>query len=86
MRVLLVLLALFPLSGCADGPDKTAHWVAGAMVSHVVSRNGGTPLQACAASLAVGVIKEAADSKFGGVVDRKDVWATGAGCVVTWRF
>ena len=79
------LLILLPLAGCST-PDKTAHWAAGAITAEVVRRAGGTPLQSCAASLAVGVVKEAADHRFGGVVDRRDVWATASGCVVTWRF
>lgn len=87
MRAFLwAVLALLPLSGCADGPDKTAHWVAGAMVSVYVRHKGGTPLQSCGASLALGAAKEAADGLFGGYVDRRDIWATGAGCVVTLRF
>lgn len=87
MRALLFLL-LSPalLTACGDGPDKTAHWAAGAITAELVRREGGTPLQSCGAALAVGVAKEWADSKFGGYVDAGDVWATGAGCVITLRF
>lgn len=87
MRALL-FLSLFPalLAACGDGPDKTAHWAAGAITAELVRREGGTPLQSCGAALAVGAVKELADHHFGGYVDRRDAWATGAGCVVTLRF
>lgn len=79
------LAALCALTACG-GPDKTAHFIAGAMVAEYVRYEGGTVAQACGASLAFGVMKEVADSQFGGVVDGGDVWATGAGCAITWRF
>jgi hypothetical protein len=87
MRALSAMM-LVPalLAACGNGPDKTAHWVAGAITAELVRREGGTPLQSCAAALAVGATKEFADHHFGGYVDAGDAWATGAGCVVTLRF
>ncbi|HBV55660.1 MAG TPA: hypothetical protein DEF12_11595 [Rhodobacteraceae bacterium] len=85
MPARVFLVGFIMLAGCS-APDKTTHFIAGAAVAHYVQHQGGTPLQACAASLAVGVAKEVADGRFGGVVDRRDIWATGAGCVLTYRF
>ncbi len=86
LPVVAFLFVVAMLSACAHGQDKTAHFVAGALVSDMVRREGGTPLQSCAAAFAVGVAKEAYDAKFGGTVDRGDIWATGAGCAITYRF
>ena len=83
--ILAFLGAVLSLTACG-GPDKTAHFIAGAMVAEYVRYEGGSFAQACGASLAFGALKEVADSQFGGVVDSGDVWATGAGCAITWRF
>ena len=85
MKFLILILAL---AGCAGGiqQDKVGHFVMGSGVAVLAKELGATPLQACAASLAVGVTKEAYDSKYGGTVETADALATVAGCAVTWRF
>ena len=78
-----IVLALL-VSGCAG--DKTMHFVAGAAASKFVAERTNSPLQGCAAALTAGIAKELYDSEFGGVVDAKDVIATGVGCSYTIRF
>jgi len=70
------------LGGCAR--DKVMHFGAGAGVSGVVKEYTGSTAKGCAAALAVGVAKEAYDSKYGGTVEAADAIATGAGCL-TWE-
>ncbi|MGB7317141.1 MAG: hypothetical protein WBC85_04170 [Planktotalea sp.] len=77
-------LCAISLSGCAS--DKTMHFVAGVAASKYVTKQTNSPLQGCAAALASGIAKEIYDSRFGGVVDRYDALATGAGCMYTIRF
>ena len=77
----IVILVLF-LAGCA--PDKQKHFVAGAVVSSWVYAETGDHLNACLASLGMGVAKELIDSNNSGHADEKDVSATLAGCSVTW--
>ena len=90
MRIVLVLSALLSLSACSTGfvgaYDKEAHYMAGAMVSHYVTQQTGSPLQGCAASFGLGILKEAIDSTGYGVVDRGDAMATGAGCSIRFEF
>ena len=85
---LSLTITMFALTGCAGGiqQDKVGHFVVGAGVSIVATELGATPLQACAASLVVGVAKEAYDSKYGGIVETMDALATVSGCVLTWEF
>ena len=78
----LIIVAILGLSGCA--PDKQKHFVAGAMVSSWVFAETGDHLNACLASLGMGVAKELIDSNNNGHADEKDVSATLAGCSVTW--
>lgn len=78
----LVIGPILFLSGCA--PDKQRHFVAGAMVSSWVYAETGGRLDACLASVGVGVAKEFIDSKDNGHADEKDAAATLAGCTVTW--
>ncbi len=80
----VLALSALALTGCAN--DKTMHFVAGAAASKYVSKQTSSPLKGCAAALATGIAKEIYDSKFGGVVDRYDALATGAGCMYTIRF
>ena len=84
----LILILILALAGCAGGiqQDKAMHFAVGAGVSILATELGATPLQACGASLAVGVAKEAYDSKHGGTVEAADVLAAGAGCAFTWEF
>ena len=91
MRLRLSLLALcIPLAaGCTlstHDRDKAVHLIGGAAVAAYVERETGSKWKGCAAALGVGLLKEAVDSRTGGVVDAKDVIATGAGCSVTWVF
>jgi hypothetical protein len=62
------------------------HFVAGVAASKYVTKQTNSPLQGCAAAIASGIAKEIYDSQFGGVVDRYDALATGAGCMYTIRF
>ena len=78
------LLFALGLSGCAN--DKTLHFVAGVAAAKYVTKQTNNPLSGCAAALASGIAKEIYDSRFGGVVDRYDALATGAGCMYTIRF
>ncbi len=78
----LIIIAILCLAGCA--PDKQRHFVAGAMVSSWVYAETGDHLDACLASLGVGIAKELIDSTDNGHADEKDVAATLAGCTVTW--
>ncbi|HCL69005.1 MAG TPA: hypothetical protein DIC49_05760 [Gammaproteobacteria bacterium] len=78
----LIIVAILGLGGCA--PDKQKHFVAGAMVSSWVYAETGDHLNACLASLGMGVAKELIDSNNNGHADEKDVSATLAGCSVTW--
>lgn len=71
-------------AGCAN--DKTLHFVAGAAASKFTTQTTNSPMAGCAAALATGIAKEIYDRKFGGVVDRYDALATGAGCMYTVRF
>ena len=80
----LALLAATALSGCEN--DKVLHFAAGGAASLAVTGMGGSPLQGCAASLALGVAKEVYDQHTGGDVDARDAGATGLGCVVSYRF
>lgn len=82
--ILSLILCTTVFSGCAN--DKTMHFVAGAAASKFVTKQTNSPLKGCAAALASGVAKEIYDSKFGGIVDRYDALATGAGCMYTIRF
>lgn len=66
--------------------DKRMHFVAGAGVAEVSRRFGLSPLESCAASLAVGIAKEAYDAGGRGDVELADALATGVGCGVTFRF
>ena len=86
--VVTAMCGLTALAGCAGGiqQDKAMHFAVGAGVSILATELGATPLQACAASLADGVAKEAYDSKHGGTVEAADVLAAGAGCAFTWEF
>ena len=86
MKRLLILS--FLLAGCSGGiqKDKVGHFAMGAGISIAATELGATPLQACFASLAAGVAKEAYDSKYGGTVEAMDVVTTGAGCAFTWVF
>ena len=77
----LIIVAILGLGGCA--PDKQKHFVAGAMVSSWVYAETGDHLNACLASLGMGVAKELIDSN-NGHADEKDVSATLAGCSMTW--
>ena len=77
----IVILVLF-LAGCA--PDKQKHFVAGMVVSSWVYAETGDRLEACLASLGVGIAKELIDSNNNGYGDGKDAAATLAGCSVTW--
>lgn len=77
-------LCALALAGCAH--DKTMHFVAGAAASKYVTTHSSKPMRGCAAALASGIAKEIYDSRFGGVVDRYDALATGAGCMYTIRF
>ena len=80
----LVIVPVLCLAGCA--PDKQKHFVAGALVSSWVYAETGERLDACLASLGVGVAKELIDSQGNGHADEKDVAATLAGCTVTWAW
>ncbi|MEN8894305.1 hypothetical protein [Planktotalea arctica] len=82
--IIATILFALALTGCAN--DKTMHFVAGVAASKYVAKQTGSPLQGCAAALAGGLAKEVYDSQFGGVVDRYDAIATGAGCLYTIRF
>jgi len=82
LTILVIFAAL--LAGCAN--DKTLHFVAGAAASKNAVAHNASPLAGCAASLGVGIAKELYDSQFGGVVDRNDALATGAGCLYTLHF
>lgn len=77
-------LAIAPL---VDEPDKMSHYVFGAATSAIVTEYTKDPIKGCLAGLALGVAKEAYDSRHGGHVELKDALATGAfGCTfnLTW--
>ena len=78
----LIIVAILGLGGCA--PDKQKHFVAGMVVSSWVYAETGDRLEACLASLGVGIAKELIDSNNNGHGDEKDATATLAGCSVTW--
>jgi hypothetical protein len=76
------IIAILCLAGCA--PDKQKHFLAGAVVSSWVYAETGDRLDACLASLGMGIAKELIDSNDNGHADEKDMAATVAGCTVTW--
>ncbi len=84
MRTPLILCCVLALGGCAN--DKALHFVAGAAASKYATSQTKSPLTGCAAALSAGIAKELYDSKFGGVVDAGDAFASGAGCMYTIRF
>jgi hypothetical protein len=76
------IIAILCLAGCA--PDKQKHFLAGAVVSSWVYAETGDRLDACLASLGMGIAKELIDSNDNGHADEKDMAATVAGCTMTW--
>ena len=78
----LIIIPILCFTGCA--PDKQKHFFAGAVVSSWVYAETGERLDACLASLGVGIAKELMDSNHNGYADEKDAAATLAGCSVTW--
>tara|TARA_B100001093_G_scaffold381275_1_gene366801 strand:+ start:1323 stop:1586 length:264 start_codon:yes stop_codon:yes gene_type:complete len=80
----LLIVAALCLAGCA--PDKQKHFFAGALVGSWVYAETGERLDACLASLGVGIAKELIDSNNNGHADEKDAAATLAGCTVTWAW
>jgi hypothetical protein len=78
----LIVISVLFLVGCAL--DKEKHFLAGAMVSSWVYAETGERLDACLASLGVGIAKELIDSNNNGHADEKDAAATVVGCTVTW--
>ncbi|MGH1577498.1 hypothetical protein [Planktotalea sp.] len=82
--IFLIFLSSSILSGCSH--DKDLHFVAGTATYNYVANHSNSPLKGCAAALASGLAKEIYDSQFGGIVDRYDAFATGAGCMYTIRF
>ncbi len=90
-RTVSIILGLAIVSGCSNmgpGADKIGHMAAGVAASKYVTQQTGSPLAGCAASLFLGIAKEAYDSTGRGVVDRNDVYATmsGAGCAFSFAF
>jgi len=83
-QIFLITVCTLIISGCAN--DKTLHFVAGAATSKYVAQQTHRPMAGCAAALSAGIAKEIYDNRFGGVVDRYDALATGAGCMYTIRF
>ncbi|MGB1235676.1 MAG: hypothetical protein ACPG5U_08075 [Planktomarina sp.] len=75
----IVLLAILTLTA-ACRYDKEAHYAIGLASANYVTERTGSALQGCAASIGLGLIKEAADRQFGGNVERADILATSAGC------
>ena len=82
--VALIVVSVLSLAACA--PDKQKHFVAGAVVSSWVYAETGDRLDACLASLGMGIAKELIDSNDNGHADEKDAAATAAGCTVTWAW
>lgn len=89
MKIWLGLGVVSLLGGCnlsSYERDKAAHLLVGGAVSHVVTQKTGDAWKGCAAAFAVGVAKEAIDSRSNGTVDGYDIAATTVGCSVSWVF
>lgn len=79
-------IALFLGFTFAAEEDKAKHAVAGAGAAIIAEQVWDHPLAPCGASLALGAAKEAYDSFGHGHVEAADMFATGFGCVITFRF
>ncbi|MEM6308100.1 MAG: hypothetical protein AAF701_08950 [Pseudomonadota bacterium] len=80
----VILIVAMGLSACKY--DKEAHLSVGLAASEYVTHTTGSPLTGCAASLALGIAKEAYDATGQGMVDAADVMATGATCQLNFRW
>lgn len=81
---LFPVTALILVTACKHADE--AHFAAGMAFSEYVTEQTGSPLKGCAAALGVGLLKEAYDSTGRGTADGRDVFATVAGCRLTYQF